>query len=113
MLQNATQDATHDKQEIDFINGLQDLTLKQNQNTPNMTDMSVPPLDAPEMNHEVEEAKVDDTAMAYNVTDQEARLQHEEKYGVYMSTFGYEGDNSNLDSTTDTDSNMTAFPFLD
>ena len=75
--------------------------------------MPVPPLDAPEMNHEAEEAKVDDTAMAYNMTDQEVRLQHkEEKYEVYMSTFGYEGDDSNLDSKTDTNSSATAYSFL-
>ena len=30
-----------------------------------------------------------------------------------MSTFGYDGDDSNLDSETDTDSNTTAYPFLD
>ena len=57
--------------------------------------------------------KEDDTVMAYNMTNQEVRLQHEEeKYEVYMSTFGYEGDDSNLDSKTDTDSNVTAYPFL-
>ena len=40
------QDAMQDKQEMDLINGLQYLTLRQNQNTPNMTDMMVPSLDA-------------------------------------------------------------------
>ena len=78
-----------------------------------MTDMPVPPLDAPEMNHEVEEAKEVDTATAYNITNQEVRLKHkEQKYEVYMSTFSYKGDNSYLDSETDTDSNATAYPFL-
>ena len=66
-----------------------------------------------EMNHEVEEAKEDDTATAYNMTDQEVRLQHkEEKYEVYMSTFSCEGDDSDLDSEIDTHSNVTAYPFL-
>ena len=58
-----------------------------------MTDMLVPPLDAPEINHEEEEAKEDDTVTAYNITDQEIRLRHkEEKYEVCMNTFGYKAD---------------------
>ena len=79
-----------------------------------MTDTPVPSLDTPEMNHKVEEAKEDDMAMAYNMTNQEVRLQHkEEKYEVYISTFSYTGDDSNLDSETDTNSNVTACLLLD
>ena len=64
-----------------------------------MTDTPVPPLDAPEMYHEVEEAKEDNKTTAHNITNQEVRLQHEEeKYEVYMSTFGYVGNDSDLDS---------------
>ena len=63
------------------------------------------------MNHE--EPKEDGSAVMYNMTNQEVRLQHEEeKYGIYMSTFSYEGDDSNLDSETDTDSNATAYLFI-
>ena len=48
------------------------------------------------------------------MTDQEILLQQEEeKFGIYMSTFGYEGDNSNLDSETDSDSNATAYPYVE
>ena len=37
----------------------------------------------------------------YKMTDQEIQLQkEEEKYGIYMTTFGYEGDDSDLDSET-------------
>ena len=44
--------------------------------------------------------------------DQEIWLQHkEEKYEIDMSTFGYEGDDSDLDSKTDTDSNVMAYPY--
>ena len=75
-----------------------------------MTDILVPPLDVSETKHE--EAEEDDPMM-YNMTDQEVRLQHkEEKYGIYMSTLGYKGDNSDLDSEMDTDSNAMAYPFL-
>ena len=50
----------------------------------------------------------------YKMTNQEIQLQEEEeKYGIYMSTFGYEGDDSNLDSGTDTKSNITAYPYLE
>ena len=77
----------------------------------NMTDIPVPPPDVPETKHE--EAKEDDPTMMYNMTNQEVRLQHEEeKYRIYMSTFSYKGDNSNLDSEMDTDSNAMAYPFL-
>ena len=112
-MQDTKQDAMQHKQETDLINSLQDLTLGQNQNTPKMIDTTVPPLYAPEMNHEVEEAKGDDMIIAYNMNDQEVRLQHkEEKYEVYMSTSGYKGDDSDLDSKTDTNSDATAYPFL-
>ena len=44
------------------------------------------------------------------MTEQELKLQHgEEKYGIYMNTFGYEGD----DSESDTDLDMMAYPYLD
>ena len=47
------------------------------------------------------------------MTKQEAQLQEEEeKYGIYMSTFRYEGDNSNLDSGTDTESDVTTYPYF-
>ena len=48
------------------------------------------------------------------MTDQEIQLQHkEEKYRIYISTFSYEGDNSDLDSEMDSDSNVTAYLFLE
>ena len=47
------------------------------------------------------------------MTDQEIWLQHEEeKYGIYMSTFGYKGDDSDLESERDSDSNAIAYLFL-
>ena len=50
--------------------------------------------------------------MAYSMTEQELKLQHEEeKYGIYMNTFSYEGDNSELD--TDMESKVMAYPYLD
>ena len=94
-LQDTTQDTLPNKQETDLFNGMQDLTLEQDHNMTNMKDIPVPPPDMPETKHE--EAKEDDPTMMYNMPNQEVRLQHEkEKYGIYMSTFGYEGDNSNL-----------------
>ena len=64
---------------------MQDLTLEQDQNMTNMTDILVPPPDMPETKHE--EAKEDDPTTMYSMTDQEVRLQHkEEKYRIYMSS---------------------------
>ena len=50
----------------------------------------------------------------YEMTKHEVQLQEEEeKYEIYVSTFGYKGDDSDLDSGTDTQSNMTTYPYLD
>ena len=50
----------------------------------------------------------------YNMTEQEQRLQcEEEKFNIYMGTFGYEGDDSDLDMETDLDSNATVYPYLE
>ena len=88
--------------------------LDQKQDMQNSTDILAPPPDAPEV--KCEEARKDDptTTPTYNMIDQEVKLQHEEeKYGIYMSTFGYKGDDSNLDSETDSYSNVMAYPFLE
>ena len=46
------------------------------------------------------------------MTKQELQLQEEEeKYRVYMSTFGYKGDDS--DSEMDTESDSHVYPYLD
>ena len=79
-----------------------------------MTDTLIPPLDTLEEKHETETTEVDNEAKTYNMTEQELRLQHEEeKYGIYMSTFCYEGDDSDLELDMDIDSNAMAYPFLD
>ena len=78
-----------------------------------MTDTLFPPLDTSEEKCEAEAMKDDDKIPTYNMTKWEQRLQYKEKYGIYMSTFGYEGDNSHLDSDMDTDSNAMAYPLLE
>ena len=111
-LQDMTQDVVPDKQEMDLINRMQDLTLEQNQDMQNKTDILAPPLDMPEVKHE--ETGKDELTTMYNMTNQEVRLHHkEEKYGIYVSTFGYEGDDSDLDSKMDSNSNATAYLFLE
>ena len=48
------------------------------------------------------------------MTKQELQLQEEGvKYGIYTNTFGYEGDDSDLDSEMDTESDIHAYPYLD
>ena len=96
---------------MDIINSMQDLMLKQDQNATNMTNILAPPPVMSGMNHD--KPKEDGSVVMYKMTYQEVRLQHEEeKYGIYMSTFSYEGNNSNLNSKTDTNSKATAYPFL-
>ena len=78
---DTTQDAVADIQEMDLINGMQDLMLKQDQNLTNMTDIPAPPPVMPVMKYK--EPKEDDPTMMYNMTDPEVRLQHEEeKYRI-------------------------------
>ena len=110
-----THDATVDKQETNLIDSIQDLTLEPKQDTQNWTDVPAPPPDAPEAQCKGEHRRDEPmTTPTYEKTDQEIQLQHkEEMYGIYMSTFGYEGDDSNLDSKMDIDSNVMAYPFLE
>ena len=45
---------------------------------------------------------------------QELWLQEEEeKYDIYTSTIGHKGDDSDLETETDPDSEGQAYPFLD
>ena len=46
-----------------------------------MTDIPVPPLDAPEVKQE--EAKEDDPTMTYNMINHEVRLQQEEVWDLH------------------------------
>ena len=92
---------------------MQDMTLEQKLDTQNSTGIPATPPDVPEVKYK-EAGKDDPTTPTYNMTDQEVRLQHvEEEYGIYMNTIGYEGDDSNLDSKTDSNSNVMAYPFLE
>ena len=88
--------------------------LEQDKTTPSMTDTLVPPPDMSEEKCEVEGTKDDTEISTYNMTEQEQRLQcKEEKYGIYMSTFGYEEDDLDLDSDMDIESNAMAYPILE
>ena len=113
-IQDTIQDTTPDKQEKNLINGLENLMLEQDKTTLNMTDTLVPPPDTSEEKCKAEGTKDDDEILTYNMTEQEQRLQcKEEKYGIYMSTFSYEGENSDLDLDMDIDSNVMAYPYLE
>ena len=79
-----------------------------------MTDTLVPPLDTSEKKCKAEEKKgwCQDIDIQHDQTGAETTMQ-EEKYGIYTSTLGYEGDDSDIDSDVDTDSDMMAYPFLE
>ena len=79
-----------------------------------ITDNSTPQLDMTEKEHEVEVMKDENVMLTYNMMEQEQRLQcEEEKFNIYMSTFGYEGDDLDLDTEMDSDFNATAYPYLE
>ena len=113
-VQDTIWETTPDRQEKDLVNGIDNLMIDQDKTTPNTTDTLVPPPDTSKKKHEAEGTKDDDEIPTYNMTKWEQRLQcKEEKYRIYMTTFGYEGDDSDLDSDMDTDLNVMTYPFLE
>ena len=89
------------------------MTLKEDADTQNSTDALAPLLGISEKKDKDE---VSDSLVKppYEMTKQEIQLQEEqEKYGIYMSTFRYEGYHSDLDLGTDTKSDMTMYPYLE
>ena len=103
------------------MNGIDNLTLDVDKTAPkdtlapklDMTDTLAPQPDMTEKEHEVEGMKDENVTLVYNMTNQEQRLQCEEKFNIYMSTFGYEGDDSDLDSDTHLDSYTMPYPYLE
>ena len=104
------------------MNGIDKLILDMDKTTPtdtlapelDVTDNLAPHPDMTEKECKVEGIQNENATPTYNMTDQEQRLQcEEEKFNIYMSTFGYEGDDSNLDLETDLDSNPMAYPHLE
>ena len=112
--EDTTQDNTIDKQEKDLVNSMQDLTLDPNTDVQNSTDVLASPLDVPKIHDKGEDGTAKMTTMpTYKMRAQEAQLQNkEEKYRIYMSTFSYEGDDTNLDSETESDSDTSVYPYL-
>ena len=78
-----------------------------------LTDALAPLLEVPEKKSKTEDKDGNTSKPPYEMTKEEFRLQEKEKCGIYMSTFRYEGDDSDLDSETDTKANITAYPYLD
>ena len=110
--QDTTWERMLDRQEKDLVNSIDNLMLDEDKATP--ADTLAPQLDMTEKEHEVEGTKDEDKTQMYNMTEQEQRLQcEEERLNIYMSTFGYEGNDSDLDSNTDLDLNAMAYPFLE
>ena len=114
LLEKETQDGTQEKQEKHLISNLENLALEQDKTTLNMTDTLIPPLEILEEKQETEGTEVNKGVMVYSMTGQELKLQHKEvKYGIYVNTFGYEGDDSEFDTDMDMDLDTMAYPYLD
>ena len=93
---------------------LQALTPKEDVDKQNLADAQVRKPEVPEDDNKVGERECTTSVPKYEMTKQELWLQEEEeKYKVYMSTFGYEGDNSDLDSEMDIESESHAYPYVD
>ena len=111
-----------DRCEKDLVNGMDNLTLDADKTALagtmapklDVTDTLTPQLDTTEKEYELEGMKDENVTLMYNLTEQEWRLQcEEEKFNIYMSSFGYKGDYSDLDTEMDSDSNIMAYPYLE
>ena len=91
----------------------QAMTLKEGKNESDLPDKQTDKSEAPDDNKKEEEGAHKSSPPEFVMTEQDKRMQEEEKYNIYMSTFGYEGDDSDLDSETDMDLEGHAYPFLD
>ena len=122
-LQQTLQEPVHDvsKDTLDNLmteesltKDLQTLTLKEDADKQNLADTKMMKLEELEDGNKVRERKCEASVSKYEMTKQELWLQEEEeKYKVYTSTFGYEGDNSNLDTEMDMESESHLYPYLD
>ena len=112
--QDMMHDITTDKQETDLVNGIQDLMLEPKLDVQNSTDLLAPPPDVSEVKSKGEDETNRPTmTLIYEMMAQKIQIQKEvEKYGIYMSTSGYEGDDSDLDSKTESESDATAYLYL-
>ena len=100
--------------EKDLTKDLQALTLKEDADMQNSADIQVTKSEVLENNDKAKEEEDETSIPVYEITKQELQLQEEEEtYRVYPSTFGYKGDDSDLDSKTDTESESHAYPYLD
>ena len=100
--------------EKNFTKDLKALTLKEDTDKQNSADAQMTMPEVPEDDSKAEEGENKTLIPAYKMTKQELQLQEEEgKYRVYTSTFGYEGDNSDLDSELDTKSDSHIYLYLD
>ena len=115
LIQDTAQDTLDDHMtEKSLSKDLQALTLKDNVDKQNLADTQVMKPKEPEDDNKVEEIECKTPVLKYEMTKQELQVQiEEEKYRVYMSTFGYKGDNSDLDSEMDMESKSHAYPYLD
>ena len=94
--------------------GLQALNPKEDADNQNLAHTQETRPEVSEDNNKVEEKECETLVPKYEMTKQELRLQEEEqKYNIYISTFSYKGDNSDLDSEMDRESESHAYPFLD
>ena len=92
---------------------MQALTLKGDTDTQKLADVQAANVEVPESNNKArEEDKT--SVLPYEMMKQELWLQEEEeKYDIYTSTIGYKGDDSDLETKRETNSEGQAYPFLD
>ena len=114
-VQDISQDTLDDHMvEKSLSKDLQALTLKEDIDKQNLADAQVMKPEVLEDNNKVGERECKTSVPRYEMTKQELWLQEEEeKYRVYISTFGYEGDNSDLDSEMEMESESHTYPYLD
>ena len=90
------------------------ITLKEDKNKPDVPDKQTINSKVLDGDKKEEESRHKPPPLEFIMTEQDKKMQEEEEmYNICMSTFGYEGDDSDLDFETDTDLEGHAYPFLD
>ena len=109
MLQTLHDNTPDEELTTDF----QAMMLKEDEDKQDPSDSQTDKVEVTDDNKKEEEEGQKSPKVEYIMRQEKVQQEEEEKYNIYMSNFSYEGDDSDLDSETDSESEGQAYPFLD
>ena len=89
------------------------MTLDGNNDKQDPPDSQTDKMEITDDNKKEEEEEHVSPKAEYIARQEKIQQEEEERYSIYMSTFGYEGDDSDLDLEDDMESEGHTYPFLD